>query len=134
MKFENIWTGNWENAFHGLRNPMNSWGKSDSKWGIKQLYGDETIDITDAWITKKYPNLERNVNSKIYFERVEEIDEWLFKNGIIQYSLNDDVAEYFFIGPNDMDLAQRMIAAGRPNDKFLRQIFVSIDITAPMYW
>jgi hypothetical protein len=40
----------------------------------------------------------------------------------------------YIIGPNDMDLAQRMIKAGTPNDKFLRQIFVSIDITAPIYW
>lgn len=134
MKFENIWTGNWQNAFHGLRNPMNSWDKSDSEWGLKQLYGDEAIDITDAWMTKQYPNLNLNsddVNS--YYEKCEEIDDWLFKNGIIQYNENDDIMEYFFIGPNDMDLAQRMIAAGSPNDKFLRQIFVSIDITAPMY-
>jgi len=42
--------------------------------------------------------------------------------------------KFLGIGPNDMDLAQRMIAAGTPNDKFLRQIFVSIDITAPLYW
>lgn len=39
-----------------------------------------------------------------------------------------------FIGKNDLDLAQRMIKAGTPNDKFLRQIFVSVDITAPLYW
>ena len=38
------------------------------------------------------------------------------------------------IGPNDMDLAQRLIKAGSPHDKFLRQIFVSVDITAPLYW
>jgi len=38
------------------------------------------------------------------------------------------------IGERDMDLAQRMIKAGSPNDKFLRQIFVSIDITAPEYF
>lgn len=38
------------------------------------------------------------------------------------------------IGERDMDLAQRMIKAGSPNDKFLRQIFVSIDITGPLYW
>ena len=44
-----------------------------------------------------------------------------------------DINQYFVIGPNDLDLAQRMIAAGSPNDKFLRQIFVSIDITAPLY-
>ena len=39
----------------------------------------------------------------------------------------------FKLGPNDLDLAQRMIKAGTPNDKFLRQIFVSVDITAPLY-
>ncbi len=38
------------------------------------------------------------------------------------------------IGPKDIDLAERLIAAGQPNEKFLRQIFVSIDIKAPLYW
>ena len=42
-------------------------------------------------------------------------------------------AKFLGIGPNDMDLCQRMIKAGSPNDKFLRQIFVSVDITAPLY-
>ena len=51
-------------------------------------------------------------------------------------ALEVDAANAMFlgIGPNDMDLAQRMIKAGSPNDKFLRQIFVSVDITAPLYW
>ena len=40
----------------------------------------------------------------------------------------------FVLGPVDINLAQRMIKAGTPNDKFLRQIFVSVDITAPLYW
>ena len=47
---------------------------------------------------------------------------------------DEDLAEYAVIGQKDMDLAQRMIKAGTPNDKFLRQIFVSVDITAPLYW
>ena len=38
------------------------------------------------------------------------------------------------IGPKDIDLAERLISAGQPNEKFLRQIFVSIDIKAPLYW
>lgn len=38
------------------------------------------------------------------------------------------------IGSKDIDLAERLIAAGQPNEKFLRQIFVSIDIKAPLYW
>ena len=89
MKFTNTWTGNWENAFRGLRHPMESYAKSDS-------YMDTSIE----WGSSNFYNVEQNFN----------------------------------IGPNDMDLAQRMIKAGSPNDKFLRQIFVSVDITAPLYW
>ena len=33
-----------------------------------------------------------------------------------------------------MELAQKLIKAGEPHRKFLRQIFVSVDITAPLYW
>lgn len=37
-------------------------------------------------------------------------------------------------GPNDLGLAQRLIKSGTDHSKFLRQIFVSMDITAPLYW
>lgn len=40
----------------------------------------------------------------------------------------------FVIGPKDMALAQSLIRAGSEHRKFLRQIFVSVDITAPLYW
>ena len=40
----------------------------------------------------------------------------------------------FVIGPNDMNLAQRLIMGGSEHRKFLRQIFVSVDITAPLFW
>jgi hypothetical protein len=39
-----------------------------------------------------------------------------------------------YIGPKDMKLAQAMIGAGTDESKFLRQIFISMDITAPLYW
>lgn len=38
------------------------------------------------------------------------------------------------IGPKDMHLMQTLINAGPEHRKFLRQIFVSVDITAPLYW
>lgn len=38
------------------------------------------------------------------------------------------------IGANDMKLAQQLIRAGSEHRKFMRQIFVSVDITAPLYW
>lgn len=40
----------------------------------------------------------------------------------------------FVFGPNDKDLALRLIKAGPEHAKFLRQIFASVDITAPRYW
>jgi len=40
----------------------------------------------------------------------------------------------FSIGENDLRLAQRLIKAGSEHRKFMRQIFVSVDITAPLYW
>lgn len=40
----------------------------------------------------------------------------------------------FVLGPNDLDLAKRLCSAGSDHRKFVRQIFVSVDITAPMYW
>ena len=97
MKFEYSNTYNWENAFRGLRHPMESYSKGDTIW---------------------------------YEDTVEN------ERKCCNQALEIDAANSMFlgIGPNDMDLAQRMIKAGSPNDKFLRQIFVSVDITAPLYW
>lgn len=72
MKFENTTVFNIDGALRGMRNPMNSWDKSDSADGK--------------------------------------------------------------IGKNDLDLAKRLIKSGPEHRKFLRQIFVSVDITAPLYW
>lgn len=38
------------------------------------------------------------------------------------------------IGKNDLDLATRLIRAGGEHRKFMRQIMVTVDITAPIYW
>ena len=94
MKFSNTSVMNFENAFRGLRNPKNSWDRSDSG----KLYWDGT------W----------------YHEEL--------KNYFTEYGVN------FYIGENDMKLAQTLIKAGNEHRKFMRQIFVSLDITAPLYW
>ena len=80
IKIENIEVFNFEGAFRGLRNPMNSWDKSDSYWDFPE-----------------HP-------------------------------------DRYIIGEKDLKLAQRMISAGTDESKFMRQIFVSMDITAPLYW
>lgn len=93
MKFENTKVFNFEGALRGMRNPMNSWDKSDSEW----------VHI-DSCLVKK--------------------------SGVVK----DTSCDFFKIGKNDLNLAQRLIKAGSEHRKFLRQIFVSVDITAPLYW
>ena len=67
---------NLEGAIRGARNPMNSWGKSDSKY----------------------------------------------------------VDGEYVIGENDLALMKRLVVAGSDERKFMRQILVSFDITAPLYF
>ena len=45
-----------------------------------------------------------------------------------------DEAGNFVLGENDRGLARKLARAGSDHRKFLRQIFVSVDITAPLYW
>ena len=97
MKFENIRVYNFENALRGMRNPLASWKKIDSEFGVRPR-----IEVPEgAVITHEY------------------------ENGLCDYAK---------IGPNDMGLAKRLIAGGSEHRKFLRQIFVTVDITAPLYY
>lgn len=97
MKFENIRVYNFENALRGMRNPLASWKKIDSEFGVRPH-----VEVPEgAVITHEYAN---------------------------------GLCEYAKIGPNDMGLAKRLIAGGAEHRKFLRQIFVTVDITAPLYY
>lgn len=124
MKFENTRVTNFEGAFRGLRNPMNSWAKSDSQFGITAIdwLNDKIDETVHEWCAVH--------GNDTPLERLQ----WLEKNSVLAYDAQTETYEYALIGPTDMDLAQRMIKAGSPNDKFLRQIFVSVDITAPLFW
>lgn len=59
------------------------------------------------------------------------------RNALASWAKSDshygDFGKYI-IGENDIDLAQRLIKAGSPDRKFMRQIQVWVDITAPEYW
>ena len=82
MKFENTEVFNFEGALRGMRNPKESWAKSDS--------GNVFDDDRQEW--------------------------------------------RYVIGEKDLALAKGLIIAGSEHRKFMRQIFVSVDITAPLYW
>ncbi len=94
MKFNNTKVMNFDGALRGMRNPMNSWDKSDS---------NKCVDIHDCY-------------------------------GCVRGKLDKCVEYSYAIGENDMSLAQKLIRAGSEHRKFMRQIFVSVDITAPLYW
>jgi len=66
-------------------------------------------------------------------ERDEAIDN-IFNNIAINADVKSEIYEYAAIGPDDMRLAKTLIRSGPEHRKFLRQIMVSVDITAPLYW
>ena len=127
MQFTDTWTGNWKNAILGMRHPLESYERSDSQFGI----GDNDIWINEVANEVTYSYIE-NWNDERIDPDQETLKENLIANGVLSWGKY--AGEYAFIGANDLNLAQRMIKAGTPNDKFLRQIFVSVDITAPLYW
>lgn len=102
MKFENTQVWGFDGALRGMRNPKESWGKSD----------------TEIFIYKNALHPISSFNKEKY--------------NVCNYADLDAIC--VAIGPNDMKLAQTLIKAGSEHRKFLRQIFVSVDITAPLYW
>lgn len=54
------------------------------------------------------------------------------RNPMSSWDKGDTVCN--FIGEADIKLAQKLVLAGTDHSKFMRQIFVSMDITAPIYW
>lgn len=119
-----------------MRNPKNSWERSDSFYGF---IDDERshigiLDVAKAWAAKVS---ESDVN---YPDLLEFYIEGLRANGIINrvpllYDAGQhDICEVFYLGPNDAKLAQQLIRAGSEHRKFMRQIFVTVDITAPIFW
>ena len=134
MEFKNTVVSNFEGAFRGLRNPLESWNKSDSIFGIENIeYCKADWDVAAEYCLKDNVSYD---DGDHYYQLEEKYADWLVKNGVLRYpnDSNADVVEYAFIGPNDLDLAHRMIKAGSSDSKFLRQINVSVDITAPLYF
>lgn len=93
MKFDKTEVFNLKGALRGMRNPLESWDKSDS-------YNCDDTDCDNC-----------------------------------KYNFEDDCYDRhpYVIGDNDLKLAQKLILAGSEHAKFTRQIFVSVDITAPLY-
>lgn len=138
MRFENTSVMNFEGALRGMRNPMNSWAKSDSQFGIYcEHENDEIIyEVSNKWAEYALQNAtfatEEDYDKE--FDRIaSERYDWLWQQGAALIGI-DHHYTLDLIGPNDMDLCRRLINGGSEHRKFLRQIMVSVDITAPLFW
>lgn len=68
-------------------------------------------------------------------ECVDIIKKHLFQGHELDAEIEGcDCEGKFIVGNVDLDLMKRLSKAGHPHRKFLRQIMVSCDITAPFYW
>lgn len=139
MRFENTRVYNFKHALRGMRNPKESWNKSDSYFGLIncEYDNDALAEIAQNWTENEIElrvkqGQEEDIVREEYDDLIEKYQEWLTYNGILE--MEDDMAEVAYIGPNDLDLAQRLIRGGSEHRKFMRQIFVTVDITAPLYW
>lgn len=105
IKVERIETWGFEHAIRGARNPMNSWDRSDSCYCVEREF-DSCSECT------------------YYDEIADGIDE------ICKYIAENP----YVIGKNDLALMRKLYKAGSEHRKYMRQIFISMDITAPLYW
>ena len=134
MKFQNVKVYNFEGSLRGMRNPKNSWHLSDSFFGLVDMETTEAdYIVAEKWVQKDYPDypMEENPEAERLYETT---DDWLLANGVLERDEYNSIANCAFIGPNDMHLAQTLIKSGPEHRKFLRQIMVCVDITAPLYW
>lgn len=135
-KFTHTQVFNFENALRGMRNPLNSWDKSDSLFGYDDAEHmvDRCADVVDIWVEQelKSRNIESGPGEGVYEELWKRYMDWLWGQGVIDEDYS--IEQCAFIGPNDLNLAQRLIKSGPEHCKFLRQIFVTVDITMPLYW
>lgn len=135
MKFENIRVYNFENALRGMRNPKNSWHLSDSKFGYVHERNDTLSplleEVAETW-TEYWASQPDYVDERDKEAQRQSYINWLVANGV--HNCGEGIYEYNLIGPKDMKLAKALICGGSEHRKFLRQIMVTVDITAPLYW
>lgn len=132
MKFENIRVFNFEGALHGMRNPKESHHLSDSEFGIDEMCNNESDwDVAEDWAL--FMGIDPTDNYDDFDRIKEKASEWLISNGVLKEGAGDSF-EYAYIGPKDMKLIQTLVKGGSEHRKFLRQIMLTIDITAPLYW
>ena len=155
MKVEHLKVVGFEEAMRGMRNAYDSWDKADSYIIPNVIPG--TPEFKNK--LKTYPDKLLSQDDTFTYI-VEKTNECIYYNPWIQnynidksvidsekypeYNCNIDIEtdRVAIIGKNDMDLMQRLIShdqtsinGGEPNSKYLRDITVTLDITASFdFW
>lgn len=107
IKIENVQICGWEPTIRGMRNPLNSWAKSDTFCG-----------------NMKCQECPDNQKCELYHHDLD---------GGMPYR-NTRTNFHDYIGPNDKDLMERLAKGGPAHAKYRRFITVYLDILAPLYW
>ena len=113
IKIENDEVLGWEHAIRGMRNPMNSWARSDShecdcgEYAAVRVLGDTAYKV---------------------FCPMYKADHKPAK------LCGGEAKRDFCIGENDHALMMRLAKAGPEHAKYRRMIVVYADVTAPLYW
>ena len=155
MKVEHLKVVGFEEAMRGMRNAYDSWNKADSYIipnvvpGTSEfknkliIYPDKLLSQGDM-----FSHVVENTNECIHYNPWTQ-NYNINKNVIdsekypeYNYNINVETDRVAIIGKNDMDLMQRLIShdqsiinGGEPNSKFLRDITVTLDITASFdFW
>lgn len=90
---------------------------------------------TDVW---GFEHALRGARNPMNSWDKSDSEYWLTNMHVVEYEtvvVGDDIAwEPYYIGKNDMKLAQSLIKAGNEHCKFMRMIHVSVDVDMPRYW
>ena len=108
LKIENFEVVGWEHAIRGMRNPKNSWEKSDSF-----ICSEYDVPSEEA---------EKQCKTCTLCDKNDECP------------LEDEYGDYYVVGPNDQKLMKTLANGGPVHAKYRRMITVYLDITAPLYW
>ena len=131
---------NFDNAIRGMRNPLESWDSMDSRFGMcfddDEYTYDRLVKVRNAWMDYdsygQLEDMELEIDKANWEIRAKEVEDWLWESSLLEK--DGPYENRFYFGPKDLKLAQNLIRAGADESKFMRQIFVSVDITAPLYW
>ena len=127
IRIENVEIRGFDPALRGMRNPKNSWDKSDSGYCNVLPHAD--------------PCEERCMGCPMWNgpddTPLEDINPWDMASSPCGMMANPDMHSTwtgFVVGPNDHELAMKLSAGGPVHAKYRRMIVVWADITAPLYW